>query len=253
MTLVRLSILVTLIAGCASVPEAGVEAEEVFFNADGRRVSILEYASDGDDVRPSVLLLHGGSGYSRLRGFFERHASLLVSHGYRVYALMYYDAHDQHVMTGNDRDARQQHYQKRLRPWVQKTSDAISHISGLPVTDNKRIAILGFSQGAYIGVAVAGTDERVAAIVEKYGGLPAAFAKEIHRFPPTLIIHGEADDVVPVSEAYALAAFLDDLAVENEVKIYANAGHGFDVPPESSDADDALRETVLFLNNALGN
>ena len=64
-------------------------------------------------------------------------------------------------MTGGDRNARQENYHRRLKAWVGTATDAIDYVSTLPGTDRHRIAVLGFSQGAFVAVGVAGTDDRV--------------------------------------------------------------------------------------------
>ena len=212
---------------------------------------MLGYAPDDNDMRPIVLLLHGAGGYEKARGLYERHAALLVSHGYRVYALLYYDDQDQLAMAGKDRKAMRENRGRRFRAWMEVVTDAMDHISHLPGTDKDRIGILGFSLGAYIAVGVAGTDNRVAAVVEKYGGVPKAVRADIHQLPPILIVHGEADRNVPVAEAHALAAFMDELGSRYVLKTYVNAGHGFDAKRGSADAEDAIQETLRFLNEYL--
>jgi carboxymethylenebutenolidase len=245
------AVILFLLSGCLSTGESSLDAKRLQFVADGQRMDVLQYAADGDETRPAIVLLHGASGYERLRRLYERHAALLVSSGYRVYALRYYDEHDKRVMTGADREAQQRNYERRVASWLYASNDAIDHISRLPHTDSGRIAILGFSQGAYLAIGVAATNERVAAVVDMYGGIPAAWAAKIHRLPPVLIVHGEADKIVPVSEAYSLAAFLDSIGTKYEIKTYTNAGHGFDAKKGSLEADDAMRQVVQFLDRTL--
>jgi dipeptidyl aminopeptidase/acylaminoacyl peptidase len=62
--------------------------------------------------------------------------------------------------------------------------------------------------------------------------------------PPLLILHGEDDDVVPVSNAYDLEKLLKKKALPYEIKVYPRQGHGF-----SGDAlEDSKRRTVSFLS-----
>jgi carboxymethylenebutenolidase len=251
MTILRLSILVSLLLGSVSMAETAIETEELVFDADDRKAVLLRYAKGGNDTRPAVLLLHGASGFLRFRELYERHAMALTATGHRVYVVMYYSDSDHLVMTGNGREARRKTYRQRFESWVQTTADALEYVTTIPSTDTDNVAVLGFSQGAYIAVGVAGTDRRVTAIVVKYGGLPSALADRIDTMPPTLIIHGEADDVVPLSEAYNLAQFLDELCADYVLKTYADAGHGFDARKDSETADDSVQLTVDFLNENL--
>lgn len=255
MIIIRLSFLLILAGGCLSNgEEMRAPGHSVFtFESDGRQVQMLEYALSGKDVRPAVLMLHGGSGFARYRGLYEKHARMLVENGYRVYAVMYYNDEDFRVMTGSDRGARRKAYQERLGPWVRTISAALDAVCSNQSTDTDKIAVLGFSQGAYLAVGLAGTDDRVAAMVEKYGGLPSVLADHIVRLPPSLIIHGEADDVVPVNEALTLAKFMEELGTKFEIVTYADAGHGFDGKEGSSDAEDSIRRTVDFIGNVFRN
>ena len=50
----------------------------------------------------------------------------------------------------------------------------------------------------------------------------------MRRLCPTLILHGEDDAIIPVSEAHYLQKMLEDKKIPHEIKIYPGAGHGFD-------------------------
>lgn len=45
--------------------------------------------------------------------------------------------------------------------------------------------------------------------------------------PPTIILQGDADNVVPPAQSTTLAASLENLKVKNQLVIYAGAGHGW--------------------------
>jgi len=252
-TIIRLLILSIMATGCVTTDGNVVGPSELSFESDDRQALMLEYSSSGNEIRPAVLMLHGASGFEQFKSLYEKHPTILVKNGYRVFAVMYYSDDDFSIMTGDDREARTQAYRQRLESWVQTTSDPLDVVSSDPKTDKTKIAVLGFSQGAYIAVGVAGTDHRVAAMVEKYGGLPVALAETIDELPPSLIIHGEADNVVPVSEARMLAKFMEEIGTKFEIVTYPNAGHGFDGRDGSEDADDSIRRTVDFIDNIFGN
>jgi dipeptidyl aminopeptidase/acylaminoacyl peptidase len=57
--------------------------------------------------------------------------------------------------------------------------------------------------------------------------MPRAMHEQLQRLPPTLVIHGDKDDVVPVEEAHALRKLALDKKLPVEVKIYARVGHVF--------------------------
>ncbi len=250
-TALRFFAIAALLSACATGADTEFRLKQLYFESRGQETLLLEYATGGRDSRPAVLLLHGASGFDRFQSLYDRHSSELAANGLRVYVVMYYTSRDLSVMTGDNRENRQRHYRERFASWVETCVAALDFVSELPGTDRDNIAILGFSQGAYIAVGVAGTDHRVAALVEKYGGLPSAMTDEIDRLPPTLIIHGDADRVVPVSEAYSLATFLDGIGAHYEIEIYKDAGHGFDGIQGSTDALDAVERTVDFLKAVL--
>src|SRR6266566_3623253 len=79
---------------------AEVRAQEVSFANAGRMVTALRYASSDKGVRPTILLLHGASGYAAFRTSYERYAKTLTEHGYNVYAVMYYDEQDERMLNG---------------------------------------------------------------------------------------------------------------------------------------------------------
>ncbi len=49
---------------------------------------------------------------------------------------------------------------------------------------------------------------------------------------PTLILHGEADDRVPVAQAWEIYRALTDLGVEVQMVLYPGAGHGISAPKQ---------------------
>jgi predicted esterase len=49
---------------------------------------------------------------------------------------------------------------------------------------------------------------KLACLVELFGALPREHRTRLKEMPPTLVIHGDADTVVPVEEAYLLAGLL---------------------------------------------
>lgn len=92
-------------------------------------------------------------------------------------------------------------------------------------------ALMGFSQGA-MAVLFTGLRRAVAprAILAFSGALlaPNSLAAEITHRPPVLLVHGEADDVVPVSSSHDAEAALRALNVPVEATYVPRLGHGID-------------------------
>jgi carboxymethylenebutenolidase len=126
--------------------------------------------------------------------------------------------------------------------------EAVRYVAKLPGVDAKRIGLIGFSLGAYLSLAAAiESDTPVAAVVDLFGGLPEPYWEKAHKLPPTLIIHGGVDKVVPVREALLLKKLLRKHERPYEIKIYKKADHLFGGNVFSADARDAHKRTLDFL------
>jgi acetyl esterase/lipase len=64
----------------------------------------------------------------------------------------------------------------------------------------------------------------------------------------TLLLHGDADQVVPVSQTLELAARRQNLGLKTRTHIYPGAAHGF-FNQRSGTADQALADILGFLND----
>jgi dipeptidyl aminopeptidase/acylaminoacyl peptidase len=76
--------------------------------------------------------------------------------------------------------------------------------------------------------------------------------KEMHLFMrrlcPVLILHGEADQTIPIEEAYQLQKLLEKKGIPYEITTYPGAGHGFE--DETIWRDAGLR-SLRFLQKYL--
>jgi fermentation-respiration switch protein FrsA (DUF1100 family) len=66
----------------------------------------------------------------------------------------------------------------------------------------------------------------------------------LKKLPPVLVVHGAQDDVVPVSEAYALIGFCKEKGLECVSKIYEKEGHLF---KKSLEAFGALKAGLCMV------
>lgn len=147
-------------------------------------------------------------------------ASLLAAQGFAVYVLHYFDR------TGTMEVNRQIIF-RNFPVWMKTVWDAVSFVIRQPHVDPKRVGLLGFSLGAYLCLSNAAIDSRISAVVEFFGGLPKEMKFFMRRLCPVLILHGEADPVVPVQEAYHLREVLERKKIDYEIQIYPGVGHGF--------------------------
>lgn len=74
----------------------------------------------------------------------------------------------------------------------------------------------------------------------------------VQTMTPTLILHGELDNIVSVKEAYALHGLLSLKRQTVEANIYSDVGHAL-IPPGKKEPDyfkvmDAISRTTKFLS-----
>jgi dienelactone hydrolase len=106
--------------------------------------------------------------------------------------------------------------------------DAVAFARSRPEVDGERVGLVGFSLGASLALAAAAEHElKLACLVELFGALPREHRARVKGMPPTLIIDGDADAVVPVDEAYVLAGLLLARKQRPKVEILAGAEHMF--------------------------
>lgn len=94
-----------------------------------------------------------------------------------------------------------------------------------------RLALVGFSQGTMMALHV-GLRRRTppAAIVGFSGALVGAdrLQQELAARPPVMLVHGDADDIVPIEALFAAVAGLGAAGVTAEWHICPGLGHGID-------------------------
>ncbi|GAB6037427.1 hypothetical protein JCM15519_19860 [Fundidesulfovibrio butyratiphilus] len=200
---------------------------------------------------PAVVVLHGQQGLDPLRAQYETYAEWLVGRGFQVYLLDYYSRPDAQAMALDDPQIRRERYDQRLAGWTQRVREALTVLSKRQDVDPRRIALLGFSQGGFLAVNVAAQDPRAAALVCLYGGLPAPVRGSARKLPPTLIVHGQADTIVPVAEARTLQVFITRSGGEAVLDLYPGQGHGFALSLNQPEAKAGFDKTVRFLDSRL--
>jgi len=105
--------------------------------------------------------------------------------------------------------------------------DALTH-HGL---DESRTALVGFSQGTMMSLYVAPRRARACAGVLGYSGAlidGASLTAEIVSRPPMMLIHGEADEIVPCAALADAADRLAAVGIAVESHLRPGLGHGID-------------------------
>jgi dipeptidyl aminopeptidase/acylaminoacyl peptidase len=145
----------------------------------------------------------------------------------------------------------------------------VDHLIEEGIADPEKLVVGGWSYGGYMTNWIIGHTDRFKAAVSVAGiantvsmyaqsdinhgdlarwefkGVPVLNMENFRRSSPieflhncttpTLILHGEADDRVPVAQAWELYRALTDLGVEVQMVLYPGAGHGISGPKQFAD------------------
>lgn len=94
-----------------------------------------------------------------------------------------------------------------------------------------KVAFCGFSQGTMMSLYVAPRrDEQVACVLGYSGRLVGGetLEQDIKRRPPVMLIHGDADELVPVANLPLAADALTAAGMQVETHVRPGLGHGID-------------------------
>lgn len=215
-----------------------VSHSQTTFTTGSHTIAIEIFTPAAQGRFPAVVALHGSGGLHG--GGFADPARLLAASGFAVLVPHYFERTG--TTWADDRTIR-----REFPTWMETIGDAITFAAQQAQVDAARLGLLGFSLGAYLALSVAATDQRVRAVVEYFGGLPEELEADVTRLPPVLILHGDADPIVPVSEAERLVRLLQRTRTPFEKQIYRGAGHGF----SGMTMLDAAQRTLSFLQKHL--
>lgn len=207
------------------------------FTSDGKPIRIDHYPPNHAGSSPAVILIHGSGG--PLHGL-DPFASQAAMFGVHVFVLHYFEP------TGHSWVAPSQ-IESNFLAWLETVKDSVSFVAVQPGVDASRIGLLGFSLGAFLSLALAAQDSRIAAVAELFGGLPEPFIKNAGNLPPVLILHGQQDLTVPIDRAYELERILQQHKISYQIKIYPDQGHVFRGLAQL----DAMGRVAQFFRNYL--
>lgn len=234
---------------------------------------------EGRGQQPAVLIIHGGGWYAGDKGA-DREINIgttLAKAGYVCASINYelaQNQNDEFMKTLATVWPKNLHDCKTAVRFLRKSARRL-HV------DPERIGVIGGSAGGHLAamVALTGPDDgldptalygeyscRVQAAVPMYGGYDlVALAKDRGMYdglsdelkklcvdaspvtyasnddPPMLLLHGTADELVPVSQSELLYAAMKKTDVPTEMVIVEDAPHSFHLQPEQRD----LRPLVI--------
>jgi phospholipase/carboxylesterase len=97
--------------------------------------------------------------------------------------------------------------------------------------DDTQMALVGFSQGTMMALYVGLRRAKPLAAVLGYSGVlvgPELLKHELRSRPPVLLVHGDADEIVPVRALPAAVSALKTAGVPVEELLRPGLGHGID-------------------------
>jgi acetyl esterase/lipase len=212
-------------------------------------LDVYQPAGDTELRRPAILWIHGGGfrpGNDKRQKYIVTMASAFAKRGFVSVAPDY----RVRAEVGSDR-------LPALRDALEDCRAALAwlraHAEEYHV-DASRIAVGGGSAGGMIAVNLAAIEGRPAgqsgvfAPVNLWGSPQAALrvAPIGPQFPPTIVVHGTADELVPFAQSESLAAELAASGVTHELRAIQGAPH----TPTAAMAD-ILDWTSAFVYRAL--
>jgi carboxymethylenebutenolidase len=237
-----------LLAGAAALPFsplpcsafAAAGEQELAFMSGGRAIRVDFFSAPIDMARaPAVIVLHGADGPNG-NAMYRAGARAIAASGFNVYFVHYLDR------TGEGRASLSSMFQN-FALWMDVVTAALTFVEGRRESDADRVGIVGISLGAALGLAVAASDRRIRAVVDYFGPMPYGAITKAAHLPPILVLHGAADRVVPVENAYAVEALAREQGTPVELVVYPGQGHGF----RGAAAEDATRRMLAFLEHQL--
>jgi endo-1,4-beta-xylanase len=205
-----------------------IERDLEYGRADGRSLTLDLYRPDPVNApTPVIVWIHGTKGGDRTKATTP--AAALVTPGYAVASIDYRSAAP---MAARVADA------KAAVRWLRANATRFN-------IDPAKVGVIGYDSGATVAAmlgtagdvaaldGVSGTpgqNSRVQAVVAAAGSIDRAepvnpIAYVTKDDPPTLILHGTADKVVPTLQSQALVSALKVAGVESTLELQIGADH----------------------------
>jgi carboxymethylenebutenolidase len=233
-----------ILAALLTATAFAVDSKSVSYKSGDETVQGVLYTPPGKGPFPAVIVIHE---YWGLNDWVKEQASKLADQGYETLAIDLYRgkvattpdmAHE--IMRGvpEDRAKRDLHA-------------AFVFLQAQPNVKKDRIGAIGWCMGGGYSLDVALQEPTLAADVINYGHLATdpESLKKINA--PILGLFGGQDQGIPPADVKKFGETLDKMGKKIDIKIYDDAGHGFENPNNKTgyhpdDAADAWKRTVAF-------
>ncbi len=237
----RAALLGLMLLWSTAAAAAEIAGKDMRLPATERQVRVTYFHAPGEAKRPAALLLHGAGGFDRRLKDYFAYASTLANAGIDAYLVYYYSADDE---AGYD-------FAARYPAWARLVDDLADHLRAQPQSNGK-VGLVGFSNGGILASGAVALDPNISAAVIYYGTPPWPLQEPVRRYPPLLILHGDADAVISVSAGRELARSAQALGASVDLVIYPGEAHGFGSNIAGRNGADALKRTTAFLQRQLG-
>jgi carboxymethylenebutenolidase len=225
---------------------ADIAGEKILLPARERQVHVTYFRAPEAGPRPAVMMLHGAGGFERQIESYSHYAAQLASDGFDAYLVNYRSDGDmQQLAAGHDI------FEDRIADWAKLVDDLADYLKAQK-TSNGKVGLIGFSDGGTLTTAASALDQNITAAVVYYGMDSQLLGIEEKRFPPMLLLHGDADQTIPWMQSETLAQHVKALHASIEFVLYPGEKHGFGADTTKKHGADALQRTLAFLHQRLG-
>jgi dienelactone hydrolase len=224
------------------VPLAHSQNATSVFTSGGQSIHVDEYLASGSGLHPSVVYMYGEDGMTLFPSAYQMLGDAFARSGYDFYIVHYFDRTGSTFMQLLSNPVLMY---TNMAAWEQTLNDAITFVSMQPGVDASHVGVMSLSLGSFVAISEVATDARVKALVE-WSGYPLNLPLP-KTFPPTFIVNGGEDTIVPMTEVNAFVSALESAGVPYQEQIYPSDGHVL----STSDWISAAGKSIQFFGSHL--
>lgn len=221
--------------GCKPGRPGGVVEKTTSYQSGGKKIKVETFLPVGEGRHPGVLVLYGSGGALVGKGEMTDFARKLAANGMAAFVVHYFNR------TGTVAVRTDDPITQNWPAWDATVKDGVGFVAQHPRVRSDSLGMFGYSLGGFLSVSVATSDSRIEAVAEVAGGVFDAWQGRAERFPPTLVLHGQMDQRVSVTQVQRMQREARRFGTQPEVKIYANEGHRLSHAALGDASDRALR------------
>jgi len=214
--------------------QAAITTNEVSYPAGTVTAKGFFACPDDAGTHPAVLVVHEWWG---LNDYARKRASMLAEMGYVALAVdMYGDGKTADHPA--DATAFMSAITENMPEGRARFEAALKFLSAQPGVDPSKIAAIGycFGGGLVLQMAAEGVPGLIG-VASFHGGPAAQIPDGVKPTASMLVLHGEADSMIPMSAIEDFKKRMTDASVVNKVVTYPDAKHGFTNPGADEKAE----------------